>query len=181
MKQVHFTYDPINLTKLLLQMYVEQEIEGKTTKARQFASYEYLQTLTDEECEEVVHSFAERENLSVITYDDYKHDCKIMFDIIEAGERFKAILNKNLRSGYGETGMGVFDKSDQTFYECGFTEHWETVMKIVKEKYPHVRAEDLDGIDGLIMTQFELIGSQRVAPNTLEREALQRQLEIREH
>jgi hypothetical protein len=33
-KQIHFTYEPISLTKLLLQMYAEKFIERNTFKAK---------------------------------------------------------------------------------------------------------------------------------------------------
>lgn len=166
-KQLNFTYDPIVLTKLLLQMYAEQVIEGNTFKARQFACYEYLRTQTDEECESLVQEYAEQENLSVITYDNWKEDCRIMFEIIEQKKRFKEQLFQYQVDGYGATGLGVADMTDKTFYDCEFAHHWETVMEIIREKYSHMTYQELDGVDGFIMKNLKLVGSDRAMKTNL--------------
>ncbi len=98
--KLNFIYDPIGLTKLLIQMYVEQEIEGTTFKARQFALYDYLHEFTDKECEEILQQYIGQENLEVITYSEWKKDCKIMLEIIERTERFNSLLMKYSQKGF---------------------------------------------------------------------------------
>ena len=176
-KKISMSCDPMYLTKLLMQMYVEQFVQGKFYKAKQFACYEYLSDLSDDEIEEILFEFIEREKLEFITYDDWKYDMKVIWDIVSEKERYKAIETEFKKQGYGTTGFGVVDKSDNTFYDCKFAEHWKAVMEIVKEKYPeyndalttmyfHSDVDEYKGVtrlelDNFILDRFELIGNQK--------------------
>lgn len=78
------------------------------------------------------------------------------------------------KRGYGETGCGVIDKSNNTFYECKFGEHWSRVMQIVEEKHPRYasplklmyathRIDEHNGVtrDEVEQFIFELVGEQK--------------------
>lgn len=177
-KTMHFTYEPITLTKMLLQMYAEKFLEKeKEVRATIFAVYKYLDTVTEEEVESLLMEFATNEKLEVITFDDWKHDCKCIFDCIFKTTRFKKLEFEYKKRGYSITGLGVVDKSDSTFYDCVFAEHWQTIQKIFEEKYPvlyeafiemtygHKEVKEHKGItreylDSFILENFELIGGR---------------------
>lgn len=176
MEKVGFTYDPLTLVRLVLDRYAE-ELEGKHTKAIQFARYEYLRTLTDDELEGFLYRYVAEEKLDAITLKDWKKDCEFIFRYIYESERYKAIEFKFNKSGFGATGLGVVDKTDNTFYDCAFTGHWEKIQEIIQEKYPKYyeplieisygfKKDEHNGVtreqlDNFIMQQFELIGGNK--------------------
>lgn len=175
---MHFTYEPIALTKLLLQMYAENHLEKeKKAKATIFAVYKYLDTVTDEQVESLLLEFATNEKIEEITFKDWKHDCKCIFDCIFRTSRFNELEFEYKKQGYSITGLGVVDKTDDTFYDCVFAEHWQTIEKILEEKYPdlyeafiemtygHKEVKEHKGItreylDGFILDNFQLIGGR---------------------
>lgn len=175
-RKLHFTYDPLSLVRLALDRYAE-ELEGKDTKAIQFARYDYLHTMTTEELEEYLQCYIEDENLDAITLEDWRKDSEFIFRYIYQSERYKSLEFHYKKKGHGITGMGVVDTSDNTFYDCGFTQHWQKVMQIIKEKYPQYhealeemnvdeRLNEYNGIkrqelDQFIMERFELVGNNK--------------------
>lgn len=176
METLHYTYDPLTLVRLVLNRYAE-ELEGKHTKAIQFARYEYLRTLTDNELEGFLHRYMEEEKLESITLEDWKKDSEYLLGYVYETERYQALELKFQRAGYGETGLGVVDRKDNTFYDCDYAHHWETIIKILQEKYPklyqafeilNLRAGlmEYNGItrmylDRYIMDNFELVGGSK--------------------
>ena len=128
-QRIHYTYDAIALTKMLWSMYVEQEIEGETYQARQFALYEYLRVVSDEDCEAIIKAYATQEGLTEITYSNWKEDCRIMFELIEKSEHFDQLLMKHRTAGamqYSfEDHMGVSGilLPSGVFIQCGHQEH----------------------------------------------------------
>ena len=174
---MNFTYDPIFITRTLLQSYVEKFVQGKFYKAKQFACYEFLRTMTDEELEGMLLQYVKDNNLEYITFKKPWEESALIFEYIYKSDRYRKLEFDYKKQGYGLTGMGVVDKSDDTFYDCGFTKHWPTIVKILKEKYP-LKAEALDNLmytpgkeehngiskqelDAFIMNNFELIGGNK--------------------
>ncbi|MFF0828818.1 hypothetical protein ACFYU8_18665 [Brevibacillus sp. NPDC003359] len=177
MAVMHFTYDPIYITRTLLQRYVEKFVEDKFYNAKQFACYEFLHTMTDKELEGMLRQYVKDHSLECITFDKAWEECALIYEYVYKCERYKALEFDFKKRGYGLTGMGVVDNSDSTFYDCGFTQHWPTVVEIMKEKYP-VKAEALDelmcragkeehngisraDLDDFILHRFELIGGNK--------------------
>ncbi|MCY7865942.1 hypothetical protein MOB78_12695 [Bacillus spizizenii] len=174
---LQLTYDPLFISRFVIQRYVEKKIEGNFYLAKQFACYEFIRTMEDEELEEILIKFMERENLESITFEDWAHDAEIIWDIIFSYERYKSLEFGYKKSGFGETGLGVIDKSDNTFYDCAFACHWQKVMDIVREKYPekhkaletmyfNERLNEVDGVsrsemDSFIMERFQLVGENK--------------------
>lgn len=177
MHTMHFTYDPIYITRTLLQSYVEKFVEGKFYKAKQFACYDFIHTMTDEELEGILKQYVQEHNIEAITFEKAWEECELIFGYIFKSERYRTLELDFKRRGYGSTGMGVVDISDNTFYDCGFTEHWPTIREIMKEKYPD-KAEALEelmyrpgmeehkgisrvDLDAFILDRFELIGGNK--------------------
>ncbi|MCC2248904.1 hypothetical protein JUJ52_02895 [Virgibacillus sp. AGTR] len=175
-KTLRFTYDPLTLMRLTMDMFAE-ELEGKHTKAIQFARYEYLRTMTNDELIALLERYMKEQNLDAITLKDWRKDCGCLFQYIYESDRYKTLEFKFNKQGYGYTGMGVVDTSDNTFYHCGFTQHWPTIMGIIETKYPdlhqalnamylHDTLDEYDGVsrkelDDFITNRFELIGGYK--------------------
>ena len=178
-RKMNFTYEPIALTKLLLQMYTEKYLEKEIeVNATIFACYDFLKTATDKEIETLLHEFVKNENIDVITFEDWEHDCKCIFDCIFNTQRFKKLEFDYKVKGHSKSGLGVADKSDSTFYSCSLAEHWVTIQNILQEKYPlyydafiemtygHENVQEHKGIsrqelDSFILTNFQLVGESK--------------------
>ncbi|MFP3390633.1 hypothetical protein [Brevibacillus sp. SIMBA_040] len=177
MPTMEFTYDPLFITRHLLQSYVEKFVEGKFYKAKQYACYDFLNTMTDEELEGILRQYVKENNLEAITFKQPWVECAAIFEYIFNSERYRALELGFKRRGYGSTGMGVVDKTTNTFYDCGFLQHWPTVVEVIKEMYPDMHEamdellrrpgmEEHKGItrqtlDAFIMENFELIGGNK--------------------
>ncbi|MCY7486387.1 hypothetical protein [Paenibacillus alvei] len=176
-KTMHFTYDPLALVRIVLQRYVEEFVQGKQYKAKQFACYEFLRVMADEALEALVTEYAEKHSLQEITLADWRADARAMFEIIFEKEDYKKLENDYKRRGYGATGQGVFDRSENMFYDCGFTYHWTTIRKIIEQRYPSYQdALDVmyhndevaehngvsrEELDNFIVDNFELVGATK--------------------
>ncbi|MGX4583341.1 hypothetical protein [Paenibacillus chitinolyticus] len=177
MNTLHFTYDPLALIRITLQRHVEETIQGNFYKAKQFACYEYLRLLSDDALEKLLVEYVDRHNLEAITLKDWKTDARLIFDIIFETEDYCKLELDYKRKGFGQTGYGVIDKSDNTFYNCSFGEHWAKIRQIVEQKYPELqdpldamyfdeRLTEYEGvtresIESFIISNFELTGGTK--------------------
>jgi len=162
--------------RLVMDMYAEK-LEGEHTKAVQFARYEYLRTMTDDELQALLERFIDEQNINAITLEDWQSDCSHLFRYIYETERYKALKLQFNKRGYGETGLGVVDTADKIFYDCAVAQHWPTIMEIIKTKYTHLhepleemyfnaKLDEYNGVtrkelDDFITTRFELIGENK--------------------
>lgn len=176
MTKVTFNCDPLSLVRLALNRYIE-ELEGNDTKSVQFARYDYLISLTDEELEQLLERYVKEENIEVITLEDWKKDSSFLLKYIYETNEYKELKLKYDKQGCGVTGLGVFDKSKNTFYDCSLARHWQTIMEIIEYHYTHLHEaflqmygdNELNEYDGItrqeietfIMNNFELVGGSR--------------------
>lgn len=182
-KRIGFTYDPIVLSKLMLQIYAEKHIDtDAAVKATVYAAYEYLRTVSDEELEAVLIQYTKEENIEAITFSDSEEECRLIFTYIFKTQQFIDLEFDYKKKGYSVTGLGVVDKYDKTFYDCAFGEHWKTVESILAAKYPeqfeaylelnYTNKETHNGfnheqLDRFILNTFELVGEMRSIQNHL--------------
>lgn len=176
-KVVHFSYDPLRLTRMFLQTYVEKNIQGKDGyKSKQFACYDFLRDVSDQALDSIMDAFAKKEGIEFITFKGSEQDCKSIFEYIFDTQEYKDIESYYMRRGFGPSGHGVFDKRGNSFHPCNFAEHWSTVKTILKEKYPsrfdaledftyNRKLNESNGyerkeIDDFILNNFELCGEQ---------------------
>lgn len=183
MKTVKFTYDPLALVRIVLQRHVEENIQGKFYKAKQFACYEYLSKLSDESLENLLREYTKRHNLEFITLENWKQDGELIFEIIFEQENYRQLEIDFKKRGFGATGLGVLDVGNNVFYDCGFVQHWSTIQHIVEKSYPryakalekmyiYERLEEFDGVtreelEHFITTNFELYGGSKPAKDYL--------------
>ncbi|CUB51677.1 hypothetical protein BN2127_JRS10_01196 [Bacillus subtilis] len=183
-KQFSFTYDPIVLSKLMLQIYAEKHIDTvAAVKATVYAAYEYLRTVSDEELERVLIQYTQEEKIEAITFSNFEEECRLIFTYIFKSQQFIDLEFGYKSDGYSKTGLGVVDKHEKTFYECTFGEHWRTVENILETKYPeqfeaylqlnYENKEEHNGfthkqLDRFILNTFELVGEMRSIENHLD-------------
>ncbi|WDI05239.1 hypothetical protein PUW25_25865 (plasmid) [Paenibacillus urinalis] len=127
--------------------------------------------------EVILLKFMENEGLEVITLENWKKDARLIFDVIFQREDYKNLEINFKKRGYGSTGLGVYDKQANKFYDCTWTNHFPTIMTIVESEYPdkfpalrefyampsidqhenYTREE----IERFVMENFELIGQTK--------------------
>jgi hypothetical protein len=182
-QQIGFTYDPLQLTRLLLQTYAEKRYDRNESysKSVRLAIYDFLDTMKDDELEDILNEYVTSDNVEYITFKD-DADCERITYYIMESDRFKGIVFEYQKKG--TSGLGVADLSDKTFYECNFSRHWETVGYILREKYgKYGEAFDeimygfntkeysgvtSDELDKFIMERFKLVGAYKTIENHLE-------------
>ncbi|MBP1308869.1 hypothetical protein JOD82_001889 [Paenibacillus sp. 1182] len=171
--KVPFKSNPLALVRVALVQHVEEKVQGKFYKAKELACYTFLENLKDE----ILLIYIEREGLSEITLEDWQKEAKLMFDVIYDREDYKGLEIKYKRQGFGTTGLGVYDKNADVFYDCAQVEHWSKIREIVEYKYtPMFKALDqlyfnssLDEYEGytreevesFILNNFELVGESK--------------------
>ncbi|WP_249645735.1 MULTISPECIES: hypothetical protein [unclassified Lysinibacillus] len=183
--QMHFHYEPLALTKLLMDIHIEKFFDSKEgkrkSKAHRFANFEFLRTMTDEELQSILHVFAEKGGYEEITFKDTEHDFNSIYEIVYGLQRFKDLENDFIKKGYA--GKGVFDEKDKKFYPCSFAGHWATITAVIEAQYPHLfnafsemsifnNKDSFEGftrkdIDDFILSNFILIGETRQLSNYL--------------
>ena len=183
MKQkLSFTYEPLTLTKLALEIYLEKNYdrnEHVPTSVR-YAIYEFMKTLSDEELEKILSEYVSKDKVEAITFKD-DTDCERITHYLMQTERFNDLVFMYQKQGH--SGLGVADNSDKTFYPCGFSHHWQTVGNILRLKYGEY-GEAFDRImygshseyngvtreelDGFIMKNFQLVSANKTIEEHLE-------------
>lgn len=131
MEQVRFKYDPLVLTKLSLQVHLENtyctsEEEAEKIghpKSLRYAIFEYMRTTTDEEIEALLQTYAEAENVTEITLEKPQIE-RIAHHLLQT-ERFKTLRFDNQVKGHD--GLGVAEPAKQAFVPCNLAEHWDTL------------------------------------------------------
>lgn len=182
--RVSFGYDGLYLVRLVLQKYTEKHFNEHPIKAIRFAHYEYLRLLEDNVLEEFLLRYLKAEGMDAITLVEWEKDCKAVWDYVYETDTYKNLVVDYQRKGYGITGLGVVDTSDNTFYDCGFTGHWTKVQDIIKEKYPHYyeplmeltyghSKEEFNGVsrqelDNFVLSTFEFTGGNKQLDTYLE-------------
>lgn len=170
-----FTYEPLALTRLVLNIYLEKKYDRneKYEKSVRFAIFEFMRTLEDEELEKILHEYVSKDNVEAITFED-DADCERITHYLMQTQRYKDLVFNYQERGI--SGLGVVDNSDKTFYPCDFAHHWQTVGAILRKKhgdygiafdeimyhnqkeYNGITSEDLDKF---ILETFKLVGETK--------------------
>lgn len=179
MKKLSFTYDPLNLVRHCLSMYLDALNEDQPeTRAVRYSRSDYFSLhLTTEKMEELLNRYVVEEKIEVITLKDWKKDCSYIWEYIHEDKDFQELVLKYNRRGLGATGFGVYDIEKNKFYDCHLGDHWRTICNIIDEDYNHLleaflvltvnlKLEEHEGIkreviEKLIMENFELIGGTK--------------------
>ncbi|MBU5262012.1 hypothetical protein [Bacillus atrophaeus] len=180
-EQLHFTYEPLNLTRLMLQIYLENKYHGNEDypKSVRFALFEFMRSLEDQELEDVLSEYVSKDKIEYITLDD--KDCEGITHYIMQTKRYNGLVFMYQKKGY--SGLGVADNNDNTFYGCHFGSHWQTIGSIMREKYgefgkafdamKNSDQKEYNGIsseqlDSFILNTFQLVGESKSIEDYLE-------------
>lgn len=156
-EQVYFNYNPFHLTRLMLNMYMNKELNNfgntKETYYMQKAVQDITEYVSDEFLENIMETIAKEHG-----YDDefnIANHINIIFDRIIKTEEFK----KYLKESFFEIppfDNYIVDKKTNKLYKTQFGKHFETIMNIIQL---HPELDTVEKQDDFVMSQLKLVGT----------------------
>lgn len=156
-EQVYFNYNPFDLTRLMLNMYVNKELNNfgntKETYYMQKAVQDITEYVSDEFLENIMETIAKEHG-----YDDefnIANHINIIFDRIIKTEEFK----KYLKESFFEIppfDNYIVDKKTNKLYKTQFGNHFATIMNIIQL---HPELDTVEKQDDFVMSQLKLVGT----------------------
>lgn len=156
-EQVYFNYNPFHLTRLMLNMYVNRELNNfgniKETYYMQKAVQDTTEYVSDEFLENIMETIAKEHG-----YDDefnIANHIDMIFDKIIKTEEFK----KYLKEAFFEIppfDNYIVDKTTNKLYKTQFGKHFETIMNIIQQ---HPELDTVEKQDDFVMSQLKLVGT----------------------
>ena len=156
-EQVYFNYNPFHLTRLMLNMYVNRELNNfgntKETYYIQKAIQDITEYVSDEFLENIMETIAKEHG-----YDDefnIANHINIIFDRIIKTEEFK----KYLKEAFFEIppfDNYIVDKTTNKLYKTQFGNHFATIMDIIQQ---HPELDTVEKQDDFVMSQLKLVGT----------------------
>lgn len=156
-EQVYFNYNPFHLTRLMLNMYMNRELNNfgniKETYYMQKAVQDTTEYISDKFLENIMESIAKEQS-----YDEefnIANHIDIIFDKIIKTEEFK----KYLKEAFFEIppfDNYIVDKTTNKLYETNFGTHFETIMNIIQL---HPELDTVEKQDDFVLSQLKLVGT----------------------
>lgn len=156
-EQVYFNYNPFHLTRLMLNMYMNKELNNfgntKETYYIQKAVQDTTEYVSDEFLENIMETIAKEHG-----YDDefnIANHIDMIFDKIIKTEEFK----KYLKEAFFEIppfDNYIVDKTTNKLYKTQFGKHFETIMNIIQQ---HPELDTVEKQDDFVMSQLKLVGT----------------------
>ena len=156
-EQVYFSYNPFHLTRLMLNMYVDKQLNNfgntKETYYMQKAVQDTTEYVSDEFLENIMETIAKEHG-----YDDefnIANHINIIFDRIIKTEEFK----KYLKEAFFEIppfDNYIVDKTTNKLYKTQFGNHFATIMDIIQQ---HPELDTVEKQDDFVMSQLKLVGT----------------------
>lgn len=156
-EQVYFNYNPFHLTRLMLNMYMNKELNNfgntKETYYMQKAVQDTTEYVSDEFLENIMETIAKEHG-----YDDefnIANHINIIFDRIIKTEEFK----KYLKEAFFEIppfDNYIVDKTTNKLYKTQFGNHFATIMDIIQQ---HPELDTVEKQDDFVMSQLKLVGT----------------------
>lgn len=156
-EQVYFNYNPFHLTRLMLNMYMNKELNNfgntKETYYIQKAVQDTTEHVSDEFLENIMETIAKEHG-----YDDefnIANHIDMIFDKIIKTEEFK----KYLKEAFFEIppfDNYIVDKTTNKLYKTQFGKHFETIMNIIQQ---HPELDTVEKQDDFVMSQLKLVGT----------------------
>ena len=158
-EQVYFDYNPLYLTRLMINMYVNRQLNnfGNTHET------EYIQKAVQDTTEYVTDEF-----LDIIMKDIAKeNNCKdefniaehidIIFDRITKADEFKKYL-KEAFFDIPPFDNYIVDKTTDKVYKTDFAHHFEAIMNIIQL---HPELDTVEKQDDFVINNLKLVGADR--------------------
>lgn len=156
-EQVYFNYNPFHLTRLMLNMYMNKELDNfgntKETYYIQKAVQDTTEYVSDEFLKNIMETIAKEHN-----YDEefnIANHINIIFDRIIKTEEFK----KYLKEAFFEIppfDNYIVDKTTNKLYQTQFGNHFATIMDIIQQ---HPELDTVEKQDDFVMSQLKLVGT----------------------
>lgn len=163
-RQVHFTMETEWLVWTLLKFHCDSNYDRNDDypKAVRYALSEILYTnpLTAEELDYIMTQYSENDvEEEEVTVTGEEEQVKEMFKYLFDLERYKKVYWENILKGLGPYEYSVIDKLQKVEYQCNYTEHFETITKIIKDNYLETfNSFSQKEKDAFILDNFTLIG-----------------------
>ena len=156
-EQVYFDYNPFYLTRLMINMYVNKQLNNfgntKETFYIQKAVQDTMEYVSDEFLENIMEAIAKEhgctEGFNIANHID------IIFDRIIKTDEFKKYL-KNAFFDIPPFDNYIIDKTTGKIYKTNFAHHFETVMNIIQL---HPELDTVEKQDDFVMTKLKLVGT----------------------
>ena len=156
-EQVYFNYNPFHLTRLMLNMYMNRELNNFGNTKETY----YMQKAVQDTTEYVSDAFLETIMETISKEHDYDEEFNIanhidiIFDQIIKTEEFK----KYRKEAFFEIppfDNYIIDKTTNRLYETHFGKHFETIMNIIQL---HPELDTVEKQDDFVMLQLKLVGT----------------------
>lgn len=156
-EQVYFNYNPFYLTRLMLNMYVNRELNNFGNTKETY----YIQKAVQDTTEYVSDAFLETIMETIAKEHDYNEEFNIanhidiIFDQIIKTEEFK----KYLKEAFFEIppfDNYIVDKTTNKLYKTKFGKHFETIMNIIQL---HPELDTVEKQDDFVISQLKLVGT----------------------
>ena len=134
-EQVYFNYNPFYLTRLMINMYVNKQLNNFGNTNETF----YIQKAVQDTMEYVSDEFLE----------------DIMFDRVAKTDEFKKYL-KNAFFDIPPFDNYIIDKTTNKIYKTDFAHHFETIMDIIQL---HPELDTVEKQDNFVITKLKLVGT----------------------
>lgn len=156
-EQVYFNYNPFHLTRLMLNMYMNKELNNfgntKETYYIQKAVQDTTEYVSDEFLENIMEKIAKEHGYNE-EFNIANH-INIIFDRIIKTEEFK----KYLKESFFEIppfDNYIVDKTTNKLYKTQFGRHFETIINIIQL---HPELNTVEKQDDFVMSQLKLVGT----------------------
>lgn len=156
-EQIYFNYNPFHLTRLMLNMYMNKELNNfgntKETYYMQKAVQDTTEYVSDEFLENIMETIAKEHDYNE-EFNIANH-INIIFDRIIKTEEFK----KYLKEAFFEIppfDNYIVDKTTNKLYKTQFGRHFETIMNIIQL---HPELDTVEKQDDFVMSQLKLVGT----------------------
>lgn len=156
-EQVYYSYNPFHLTRLMLNMYMNKQLNNfgntKETYYMQKAVQDTTEYVSDEFLKNIMETIAKEHD-----YDEefnIANHINIIFDRIIKTEEFK----KYLKEAFFEIppfDNYIVDKTTNKLYKTQFGNHFETIMNIIQL---HPELDTVEKQDDFVMSQLKLVGT----------------------
>lgn len=158
-EQVYFDYNPLYLTRLMINMYVNRQLNnfGNTheTTYIQKAVQDTTEYLQDEFLDTIMKGIAKEQDCK----DEFNiaDHIDVIFNRITKTDEFKNYLKKAFFD-IPPFHNYIIDKTTRKLYVTDFAHHFETIMQIIQL---HPELDTVEKQDDFVINNLKLVGADR--------------------
>lgn len=158
-EQVYFDYNPLYLTRLMINMYVNRQLNnfGNTheTEYIQKAVQDTTEYVSDEFLDNIMKGIAKEQGCTEEF--NIADNIDVIFDRITKTNEFKKYL-KEAFFDIPPFDNYIVDKTTNKLYITNFVHHFETIMNIIQL---HPELDTVEKQDDFVMNNLKLVGTER--------------------